>query len=114
MTRLAAIWPEIAAWPPEVREQIEIDAAYAGYLDRQDAGRRPPSAATKPCVLPADLDYAAVGGLSNEAREKLAAVAARRPSARPPASKASPPARSQPCSPMSADPAPLEAPRRRA
>ena len=30
------IWPEIGAGR-EVREQIEIDAAYAGYLDRQDA-----------------------------------------------------------------------------
>jgi tRNA uridine 5-carboxymethylaminomethyl modification enzyme len=53
-----------------VREQIEIDAAYAGYLDRQAADvaafRR-----DEDLVLPADLDYALVGGLSNEVREKL-------------------------------------------
>ena len=70
---LALIWPAIADWPPEVREQIEIDAAYAGYLDRQDADveafRRDEALA-----LPAGLDYAGVGGLSNEVREKLAAV----------------------------------------
>jgi tRNA uridine 5-carboxymethylaminomethyl modification enzyme len=70
---LARIWPQIAGWAPEVREQIEIDAAYAGYLDRQDADveafRRDEALA-----LPAELDYAGVGGLSNEVREKLLAV----------------------------------------
>ena len=68
-----AIWPEIAAWPAFAAEQIEIDAAYAGYLDRQAADvvafRRDEGLA-----IPADLDYAAIGGLSTEAREKLAAV----------------------------------------
>ena len=70
---LAAIWPETSGWAPEVREQIEVDAAYAGYLDRQDADveafRRDEALA-----LPVELDYARVGGLSNEAREKLAQV----------------------------------------
>ncbi|HEX3919829.1 MAG TPA: tRNA uridine-5-carboxymethylaminomethyl(34) synthesis enzyme MnmG [Caulobacteraceae bacterium] len=70
---LARLWPAIGDWPAEVREQIEIDAAYAGYLDRQDADveafRR-----DEGLGLPADLDYARVGGLSNEARERLAAV----------------------------------------
>jgi tRNA uridine 5-carboxymethylaminomethyl modification enzyme len=70
---LTRLWPEIAAWSPEVREQVEIDAAYAGYLDRQAADaaafRRDEALA-----LPADLDYGAVGGLSNEVREKLSAV----------------------------------------
>jgi tRNA uridine 5-carboxymethylaminomethyl modification enzyme len=70
---LAAIWPQIADWPNDVREQIEIDAAYAGYLDRQDADveafRRDEALA-----LPAEIDYARVGGLSNEVREKLLAV----------------------------------------
>jgi tRNA uridine 5-carboxymethylaminomethyl modification enzyme len=70
---LAAIWPQACEWSPAVREQLEIDAAYAGYLDRQaadaEAFRR-----DEDLRLPADLDYAAVGGLSNEVREKLAAV----------------------------------------
>ena len=70
---LARLWPEISAWSPEVREQVEIDAAYAGYLDRQAADaaafRR-----DEALGLPADLDYAAVGGLSSEVREKLSAV----------------------------------------
>jgi tRNA uridine 5-carboxymethylaminomethyl modification enzyme len=70
---LARLWPQIGDWAPAVREQIEIDAAYAGYLDRQDADveafRR-----DEELVLPAELDYGRVGGLSNEARERLAAV----------------------------------------
>ena len=70
---LAGIWPQIGGWSPEVREQIEIDAGYAGYLDRQAADvaafRR-----DEDLRLPADLDYRAIGGLSNEVREKLSAV----------------------------------------
>ena len=58
---------------PYERGQVEIDAAYAGYLDRQAADvadfRKEES-----LTLPADLDYARVGGLSNECREKLAAT----------------------------------------
>jgi len=71
--RLAELWPEIAAWDPAVREQIEIDAGYAGYLDRQtadvEAFRR-----DEALRLPAELDYDAIGGLSNEVRSKLSAV----------------------------------------
>ena len=71
--RLAAVWPQIGAWSIEVREQVEIDAAYAGYLDRQaadaEAFRREEALA-----LPAGLDYGAIGGLSNEVREKLLSV----------------------------------------
>ncbi|MET0274669.1 MAG: FAD-dependent oxidoreductase, partial [Phenylobacterium sp.] len=70
---LARVWPEISAWAPQVREQVEIDASYAGYLDRQAADvaafRR-----DEDLRLPAELDYGRVGGLSNEVREKLQAV----------------------------------------
>jgi len=70
---LARIWPEINDWSPAVREQVEIDAAYSGYLHRQaadaEAFRRDES-----LRLPPTLDYAAVGGLSNEIREKLSSV----------------------------------------
>jgi tRNA uridine 5-carboxymethylaminomethyl modification enzyme len=70
---LAALWPQISGWSLAVREQIEIDASYAGYLDRQAADvaafRRDEN-----LRLPAELDYAIVGGLSTEVRQKLAAV----------------------------------------
>jgi tRNA uridine 5-carboxymethylaminomethyl modification enzyme len=73
LARLAAIWPQLAAVKPEVAEQVEIDARYAGYLERQvqdiAAFRR-----DEALLLPADLDYAAIGSLSHEIRTKLAAA----------------------------------------
>jgi tRNA uridine 5-carboxymethylaminomethyl modification enzyme len=69
----AEAWPEVGTWSAEVAEQIEIDAAYAGYLGRQaadaEALRR-----DEALVIPADLDFATVGGLSHEVREKLTTV----------------------------------------
>jgi tRNA uridine 5-carboxymethylaminomethyl modification enzyme len=59
--------------PADVRDGAEIDIKYSGYLGRQqqqiDRVRRQQS---RP--LPPDLDYGAIGTLSKEAREKLAAV----------------------------------------
>ncbi len=73
LTTFEAAHPQIADWPRQVREQIEIDASYAGYLDRQaadaEALRREETLA-----LPVELDYAAIGSLSNEVREKLILV----------------------------------------
>ncbi|WP_296600205.1 tRNA uridine-5-carboxymethylaminomethyl(34) synthesis enzyme MnmG [Phenylobacterium sp.] len=70
---LARIWPQIGAWSAAAREQIEIDASYAGYLDRQAADAEA-FRKDENLRLPAELDYGAIGGLSNEVREKLAAV----------------------------------------
>jgi tRNA uridine 5-carboxymethylaminomethyl modification enzyme len=55
---------------PAVIEQLEIEAKYAGYIDRQrDEVAR--SLKFEQERLPADLDYAAIPGLSNEVRDKL-------------------------------------------
>ncbi|MEZ5959605.1 MAG: hypothetical protein R3C30_04150 [Hyphomonadaceae bacterium] len=68
--QLAAIWPELGSLSRQAREQLEIDAMYSGYLERQaldvEAFKRDEDLRISP-----DLDYAAVGGLSNEVREKL-------------------------------------------
>ena len=73
LATLARIWPEIGEIAPDIVEQLEIDAQYAGYLDRQEADilafRRDEGRA-----LPADLDYGAVIGLSHEVRSKLEAI----------------------------------------
>jgi tRNA uridine 5-carboxymethylaminomethyl modification enzyme len=73
LSGLGKVWPQIMDWRPDVREQVEIDATYAGYLDRQtadvEAFRR-----DETLLLPAGLDYAGVGGLSNEVREKLSMI----------------------------------------
>ncbi|MFT3722691.1 MAG: tRNA uridine-5-carboxymethylaminomethyl(34) synthesis enzyme MnmG [Hyphomonadaceae bacterium] len=71
--KLRQVWPELNAITPQVAEQMEIEAQYAGYLDRQEADivafRK-----DEDMRLPADLDYRAIGGLSNEAKEKLSTV----------------------------------------
>ena len=53
-----------------VREQIEIQIKYAGYIDRQakEIGRQEHNESLK---LPADLDYMDVKALSIEVRQKL-------------------------------------------
>ncbi len=58
---------------PAVAERIEIEVKYQGYLARQESdARRAKSWGELP--LPADLDYAAIPGLSREVVEKLGAV----------------------------------------
>src|SRR5712671_1116875 len=73
VARLAAIWPGLGGLAPDIAEQLEIDARYAGYLERQArdiASFRRDEA----LLLPETLDYAAVGSLSAEIRGKLAAA----------------------------------------
>ena len=67
---LAAIWPELTGIAPKIAAQIEIDAKYAVYLDRQtkdiEAFRRDEALA-----IPDHVDYAGLPGLSNEIRARL-------------------------------------------
>jgi len=59
--------------PDEVAEQVEIQAKYSGYLDRQrDTIARQQRHAD--AEIPGDFDYACVHGLSAEARDKLQRV----------------------------------------
>ena len=70
---IARIWPEFGALSPAVAAQLEIDAKYAVYLDRQAADvaayRRDES-----LLLPDDLDFAQISGLSNEMKQKFTAA----------------------------------------
>jgi tRNA uridine 5-carboxymethylaminomethyl modification enzyme len=73
VARLAGIWAEFSALDPETAEQLETDAAYAVYLDRQAsdiaAFRR-----DEELRLPADLDFSGLPGVSTEVRQKLERV----------------------------------------
>lgn len=64
------LWPEIADIRPDIFDQIEIDAQYAVYLDRQkadiEAMRR-----DEQRKIPDDIDYMTIPGLSMELRNKL-------------------------------------------
>ncbi|MGB5065287.1 MAG: tRNA uridine-5-carboxymethylaminomethyl(34) synthesis enzyme MnmG, partial [Candidatus Competibacter sp.] len=68
LMRLPGVGP--GASDPQVAEQVEIQAKYAGYIERQreeiERQRR-----QEHLSLPPTLDYAEVRGLSREVREKL-------------------------------------------
>ncbi|WP_316367321.1 tRNA uridine-5-carboxymethylaminomethyl(34) synthesis enzyme MnmG [Candidatus Thiodiazotropha sp. CDECU1] len=55
---------------PQVIEQLEVQAKYAGYIDRQQ-GEIEKQRANEAVILPDGLDYATVRGLSSEVMEKL-------------------------------------------
>jgi tRNA uridine 5-carboxymethylaminomethyl modification enzyme len=56
----------------QIEQQLDVQAKYAGYIKRQQ--REISRAARQESLcLPADIDYSSVDGLSNEARERLAA-----------------------------------------
>lgn len=70
LNALIGMWPELARLDADVIEQLQIEASYAGYLERQEediaAFRQ-----DEMLELPLDLDYDTIGSLSSEAREKL-------------------------------------------
>ena len=70
---LARVWPQLANIPANLVSRLEADAKYSVYLDRQAEDiarcRRDDSS-----LLPADLDYGRLAGLSNEIRQKFIAV----------------------------------------
>ncbi len=68
--KLEHIWSDIKGWAPEIREQIEIDAAYAGYMERQEADIRA-FQRDEALIMPESLNYKEVGSLSTEIRQKL-------------------------------------------
>jgi tRNA uridine 5-carboxymethylaminomethyl modification enzyme len=62
-----------ATTDPQVAEQVEIQAKYAGYIDRQrDDIARLKRYENMP--LAADIDYLRIEGLSNEVKQKLSAA----------------------------------------
>ena len=67
---LARHWPQLAEIPGGVASQLEIDGRYAAYVTRQDADvvalRRDEAA-----IIPADIEYSRLAGLSTELRTKL-------------------------------------------
>jgi tRNA uridine 5-carboxymethylaminomethyl modification enzyme len=73
VTSLAVVGPMHSdkPWAEQVREQVEIQAKYSGYINRQVAEVEK-SKTAEAVSLPEDIDYALVKGLSAELTEKLA------------------------------------------
>ena len=73
MVRLAAIWPAIGGIAPAIASQLEVDARYACYVDRQaadiEALRK-----EEGVRIPPDFAYDGLSGLSAELRQKLEAL----------------------------------------
>ncbi|MBL8578204.1 MAG: tRNA uridine-5-carboxymethylaminomethyl(34) synthesis enzyme MnmG [Mesorhizobium sp.] len=72
VSSLARVWPELASIDCKTAERLETEAKYAVYLERQavDAAevRR-----EEQRLIPDDVDFSEVPGLSNEIRQKLKA-----------------------------------------
>jgi len=70
MSKLRKIWDNIPYYEQSIDEQVEIDAHYSGYLKKQShdiaAFKKDES-----IVIPLDIDYECLGGLSNEIKSKL-------------------------------------------
>ena len=73
MARVAEIWPELAGLSPDIAEQIEIMGLYSGYMDRQETDIRA-FRADESLIIPEDIDFRSIGGLSNEICAKLEEV----------------------------------------
>ncbi|HRQ79757.1 MAG TPA: tRNA uridine-5-carboxymethylaminomethyl(34) synthesis enzyme MnmG [Azospirillaceae bacterium] len=68
--RVVGLWPQLGGIAADIAEQVQIDALYAGYLDRQEADIRA-FRRDEALLLPDDLDVDAIGSLSAEIRQKL-------------------------------------------
>lgn len=70
---LERIWPELSGIPKEIALQVENDARYQVYLSRQQADIRALKG-SEAGHIPADIEFARIGGLSSEIRSKLELV----------------------------------------
>lgn len=70
MSVLASVWPELHSLPKKVAEALEIEAAYAVYLERQTADIQSVQR-DEDRRIPEDFDFSSVSGLSNELKLKL-------------------------------------------
>ena len=67
---IRSIWPKIPEAARREEEQIEINAHYSGYLDKQEADilafRKDEN-----LLIPGNIDYSKLSGLSNEVKSKF-------------------------------------------
>ncbi len=73
MDVLGAGCPAILEYPAPVRDEVELDVKYEGYLRRQESEAEAFSR-REAMAIPVDMDYDAIKGLSSESREKLKLV----------------------------------------
>jgi tRNA uridine 5-carboxymethylaminomethyl modification enzyme len=67
---LRSVWPELSTIPPAIVEQLEIEAMYDGYLERQEFDIAS-FKKEEEMVIPEAIDYDGLPSLSTEVKVKL-------------------------------------------
>ena len=71
LQKLTNIWPDLSSLDKGVRDQLEKDAVYVNYIDRQssavEAMRK-----DEQLSIPENFNFKDISGLSNEIKQKLA------------------------------------------
>ena len=70
MAKIRQIFPSIPAYEPSLDKQVEIDAHYLGYLDRQ-SNDIASFKKDESVLIPEGINYDLLSGLSNEIKSKL-------------------------------------------
>ena len=70
MSKIRQLFPHIPRFEQSLEKQVEIDAHYLGYLDRQSNDIKSFNR-DENIAIPNNINYDSVNGLSNEIRSKL-------------------------------------------
>ena len=70
MLKLREIWPDIVKFTDDIDEQLEINAHYKGYLERQNADILA-FKKDENLSIPNNINYEKLSGLSNEVKSKF-------------------------------------------
>jgi tRNA uridine 5-carboxymethylaminomethyl modification enzyme len=73
LENVAALWPELGNYPLPLQQTMRADSLYASYLKRQDEDLAALAQLEK-IVLPVQIDYYQITGLSREVMDRLAAA----------------------------------------
>ena len=73
ISSLSRLWPELADIDRRSGEALEIEAAYAVYMERQ-ASDIAQTKREEEKLIPPEFDFSALSGLSNELKHKLSAA----------------------------------------
>ncbi len=73
MAKIRQVFPDIPSFPWPIENQVVTDAHYMGYLDRQDRDIES-FKKDESVIIPEDIDYEKLSGLSNEIKSKLLQV----------------------------------------
>ena len=71
LQRLGEIWPQLLEIDHKTAERLETEAQYDVYLQRQNASAEQLRREERR-LIPDDMDFSGVSGISNELRQKLA------------------------------------------